>query len=98
MKSLEYSFLHGKFRTNEIYFDEIIPAMDYRLLSSFIDLKTSGTYSEIAQVKVLPGGSTVVVISIYVPSEKERIRSQQTPRVDVFQLFGKDLEILPKGN
>jgi hypothetical protein len=97
LKRLEYSFLHGKCGTNEIYFDEMIPVFGYRLLTSFIDLKTNQTYSETAQVQVYPGTTTVVVVSFYVPAEKERMRSQQAPRINIFQFYGKDLEILPKG-
>ncbi len=94
---LEYSFLHGKCATNEIYFDGMIPAMNYRVLASFMDLKNNQIYSNASEVQVYPGTTTVVILSIYVPSEKQRFQSQQTPRIDVFQLFGKDLEILPKG-
>lgn len=97
LKRLEYSFLHGKCATNEIYFDEIIPAMGYRLIASFIDLKTNLTYSEVAEIQVYPGTTALVVLSFYVPSEKERFRAGQIPRIKVYQLFGKDLEVLPKG-
>lgn len=98
LKRQEYSFLHGKCGTNEIYFDEVIPAgPNYRLLASFMDLKNNQTYSETVEVQVHPGSTTLVILSIYVPSEKERFRTQQAPRINVFQLFGKDLEILPKG-
>jgi hypothetical protein len=96
-KRLEYAFLHGKCSTNEIYFDDMVPAFGYRLLVSFIDLKSNLTYSEVAEVQVYPGTTTVVVLSMFVPSEKERIQSQQTPRINIFQFFGKDLELLPKG-
>jgi len=95
-KGLEYSFLHGKCATNEVYFDETIPAQSYRLITSFLDLKTNETYSQSSQVRVDAGVTTLVVLSIYVPSEKERIRNKETPRIDVFQLFGKGMEILPK--
>jgi hypothetical protein len=96
-KRLEHSYLHGKCATNEVYFDETIPAMTYRLNASFIDLKNNQTYSEAPEVQVHPGTTTIVVISFFVPSEKERIRSRQAPRINVFQLFGKDLNIVPKG-
>ncbi len=96
-KRLEYSFLHGKCATNEVYFDEMIPSMGYHLVTSFVDLKNNQTYSETAEVQVFPGTTTVVVLSFYVPAEKERLRSQQTPRINIFQFFGKDLGILPKG-
>ncbi len=97
LKRLEYSFLHGKCGTNEVYFDEMIPVYGYRLLSSFIDLKTNQTHSDTTQVQVYPGTTTVVVVSFYVPAEKERIRTHQAPRINIFQFYGKDLEILPKG-
>jgi hypothetical protein len=97
LKRLEYSFLHGKCGTNEVYFDEMIPVFGYRLLTSFIDLKTNQTYSDTTQVQVYPGTTTVVVVSFYVPAEKERIRTHQAPRINIFQFHGKDLEILPKG-
>jgi hypothetical protein len=96
-KRLEYSFLHGKCATNEIYFDGMIQPMEYRLLASFIDLRSNLTYSKEADIQVYPGATTVVVLSFYVPSEKERFRAGQTPRINVYQLFGKDLQILPKG-
>lgn len=95
-KGLEYAFLHGKCATNEVYFDEVIPAQSYRLTTSFLDLKTNETYSQSSEVQVDAGVTTLVVLSIYVPSEKERIRNKQNPRIDVFQLFGKGMEILPK--
>jgi hypothetical protein len=94
-KALEYSFLHGKCGTNEIYFDEIIPAQSYRIITSFLDLKNNKTYSESAVVTIYSGSTTVAVLSFYVPSEKERIRNKQIPRIDVFKLFGKGTEILP---
>jgi len=96
-KRLEHSFLHGKFATNEVYLDEMIPAMKYHLNASFIDLKNNQTYSETAEVEVFPGATTIVVLSFFVPSEKERIRSGITPRINVYQLSGKGLEILPRG-
>jgi len=34
---------------------------------------------------------------MYVPTEKERLQSQGTPRINIFQFFGKGLELLPKG-
>ena len=93
---LEYSFLHGKFGTNEIYFDELVPAQEYELLTSFLDLKTNETYSDQAKIQVHPGATTVAVLSFYVPSEKERIRNNQVPGIQIYQLFGKTLEFLPK--
>ncbi|MBP1714999.1 MAG: hypothetical protein H6Q42_3202 [Deltaproteobacteria bacterium] len=93
---LEYSFLHGKFGTNEIYFDELVPAQEYELLTSFLDLKTNETYSDQAKIQVHPGATTVAVLSFYVPSEKERIRNKQVPGIQIYQLFGKTLEFLPK--
>jgi hypothetical protein len=93
---LEYSFLHGKFGTNETYFDEPLPAEEYGLVTSFLDLKTNETYSEGARIQVHPGATTVVVLSYYVPSEKERIRNKQVPGIQIYQLFGKGLEFLPK--
>jgi hypothetical protein len=92
-KRLEYSFLHGKCATNEIYFDEMIPAQSYRLITSFLDLKNNETHSEFSEVQVYSGSTTVVVLSVYVPNEKERMRNRQTPRIDAFQLFGKGTEI-----
>ncbi|MDH4265886.1 MAG: hypothetical protein OEW45_09640 [Deltaproteobacteria bacterium] len=94
-KQLEFSFLHGKCSTNVIYFDEILPAQSYRLITSFLDLKNNDSYSESMEVQVLPGTTTIVVLSVYVPNEKERIRTRQTPRINVFQLWGKGMEALP---
>jgi len=96
-KRLEHSFLHGKFATNEVYFDEMIPAMKYQLNASFIDLKNNQTYSETTEVEVFSGATTIVVLSFFVPSEKERIRSGIPPRINIYQLYGKGLEILPRG-
>jgi len=93
---LEYSFLHGKFGTNEVYFDEPVPAEEYGLATSFLDLKTNETYSEAKKIQVHPGGTTLAVLSFYVPSEKERIRNKQVPEIQIYQLFGKGLEFLPK--
>jgi len=93
---LEYSFLHGRFGTNETYFDEPVPADSYGVVTSFLDLKTNETYSEQAKVQVHPDATTVVVLSFYVPSEKERIRNKQVPGIQIYQLFGKGLEFLPK--
>jgi hypothetical protein len=97
LKRLEYPFLHGKCATNEVYFDDMVPAFGYRLLVSFIDLKSNLYYSDVAEVQVYPGTTTVVVLSMYVPSEKERLQSQGAPRINIFQFFGKGLELLPKG-
>lgn len=96
-KRLEHSFLHGKFATNEVYFDEMIPAMKYQLNASFIDLKNNQTYSETAEVEVFPGSTTIVVLSFFVPSEKERIRSGIHPHIKIYPAYGKGLEILPRG-
>jgi hypothetical protein len=93
---LEYAFLHGKFGTNEVYFDEPVPAEAYGLLTSFLDLKTNETYSEQAAVQVHPDATTVVVLSYYVPSEKERMRNKQVPGIHIYQLLGKGRELLPK--
>jgi TolB-like protein len=93
---LEYSFLHGKFGTNEIYFDEAVPAQAYGLVTSFVDLRTNETYSDLAKIQVHPGATTVAVLSFYMPSEKERIRNKQVPGIQIYQLFGKGLEFLPK--
>ena len=93
---LEYSFLHGRLGTNEIYFDEPVPAKAYRLVTSFLDLKTNQTYSEQGEIQIHPEATTVVVLSYYVPSEKERMRNKQIPGIQVYQLFGKGLEFLPK--
>ena len=95
-KQFEYAFLHGKFSTNQVYFDEALPAQDYPLLMSFLDLKNNESYSEYTRIPVHAGGTTVLVLSFYVPSEKERIQSKQMPRIDIFQLFGKGTEIFPE--
>jgi hypothetical protein len=95
-KQFEYSFLHGKFSTNQVYFDEALPAQDYPLLTSFLDLKNNEGYSEYIKIPVHAGATTVLVLSFYVPSEKERIQSKQMPRIDIFQLFGKGTEIFPE--
>ena len=94
-KKLEYSFLHGKCSTNVIYFDEILPAQNYPLIMSFLDLRNNDFYSESVEVQVEAGTTTIVVLSIYVPNEKERIRNKQTPRINTFQLWGKGMEVLP---
>jgi hypothetical protein len=75
----------------------LIPAMKYRLDASFIDWRNNQTYSETTEVEVYPGTTTVVVLSFFVPSEKERIRSGLTPRINIFNLYGKGLVILPRG-
>lgn len=95
LMQMEYSFLHGKCSTNSVYFDEKLPAQDYRLVTSFLDLKNNETYSEMTEVQVFPGTTTLVILSIYVPSEKERIRTKQYPRINVFQILGKGMEVLP---
>jgi len=91
----EYYFLHGKCATNEIYFDEIVPAQNYHLITSFLDRKNNEPYSELTEVQVHPGATTIMVITFYMPSERERIRNKQVPRIDVFTLFGKGTEVLP---
>ncbi len=96
-KGLEYPLLKGKFATDAVYFDEILPAQKYRLVTSFLDLKTSEPYSEAWDIQVDSGITTVIVVSIYVPAEKERIRSKQVPRIDIFEFFGKGTEITPGG-
>jgi hypothetical protein len=93
-RQLEYFFLHGKCATNETYFDEVIPAQSYHLITSFLDRKNNEPYSELTEVPVYPGATTIVVITFYMPSERERIRNKATPRIDVFTLFGKGIEIL----
>ncbi len=94
-KRLEYFFLHGKCASNEIYFDEIIPAQSYHLITSFLDRKNNEPYSELTEVQVYPGATTIMVITFYMPSERERIRNKRSPRIDVFPLFGKGMEVLP---
>jgi hypothetical protein len=96
-KRLEHAFLHGTCVTNDVYFDEMIPAMKYQISASFIDLRNSQTYSDLTEVEVYPGTTTIVVLSFFVPSEKERIRSGILPRINIFRLYGKGLEILPRG-
>ena len=51
--------------------------------------------AEIAGAKILAGATPIVVLSIYVPSEKDRIRNKQTPRINAYQLWGKGTEVLP---
>ena len=96
-KRLEHYFLHGKFATNEVFFDEMIPAMKYQLNASFIDLKNNQTYSETVEVEVFSGTTTIVVLSFFVPSEKEKIRSGMPPHIKIFPAYGKGFEILPRG-
>jgi len=96
-KRLEHAFLHGKCATDEVYFDEMIPAMRYQLTASFTDLRNGQSYSDLTEVTVYPGTTTIVVLSFFVPSEKERIRSGVLPRINIFHLYGKGLEILPRG-
>jgi len=92
---LEYYFLHGKCGTNETYFDEVVPAQSYHLVTSFLDRKNNESYSELTEVQVYPGATTIMVITFYMPTDRERIRNKQTPRIDVFTLFGKGMEVLP---
>jgi hypothetical protein len=51
----------------------------------------------LTEVEVYSGATTIVVLSFFVPSEKERIRSGILPRINIFYLYGKGLEILPRG-
>lgn len=95
-KQLEYSFLHGKCSTNLVYFDEIMPAQSYRLVITITDPKSYETRSLMKQVTVYPGATTLVVLSFYIPSEKERMRSKQTAQINIFQLWGKGTEIFPE--
>jgi hypothetical protein len=94
-KDLEYLFLHGKFGTNEVFFDDRLPVHQYRVYTSFLDGKANETYSEMSEFQILSDTTTFLVISFYVPSEKERIRSKQSPRVQFFQVFAKGMEIFP---
>jgi hypothetical protein len=71
--------------------------MRYQVSTSFIDFKNNQTYSEMVEVEVYPGATTVVILSFFVPSEKERMRNRTFPRINVYQLNGKGLEILPRG-
>lgn len=95
-KQLAYSFLHGKCSTNLVYFDEIMPAQNYRLITALTDPKSYETRSLVKEVTVYPGATTLVVLSFYIPSEKERIRSKQTGQINTFQIWGKGLEIFPE--
>lgn len=90
----EYAFLHGKCATNEIYFDGLVSAGNYPLITSF---KANEIYAESSELKVYSGTTTIVVISIFVPNEWERILNKQSPRINVFQLFGKGTKIFPGG-
>lgn len=94
---LEYAFLHGKCATNEIYFDGLVSAENYQLITSFLDSKTNEIYAEYRELKVYSGTTTIVVLSIFVPNERERILNKQSPRINVFQLFGKGTKIFPGG-
>jgi len=94
-RQLEYLFLYGKCAANETYFDEVVPAQSYQLITSFLDRKNNEPISELTEVPVYPGVTTIVVITFFMPSERERIRNKETPRIDVFTLFGKGMEILP---
>ncbi len=95
-KHLEYSFLHGKCATNLVFFDELMPAQSYRLLTALVDPKSYETRSLMKEITVYPGVTTLVVLSFYVPSEKEKIRSKQTAQINLFQIWGKGLEIFPE--
>jgi len=94
-EELGYLFLHGKFATNEIYFDDRLPVQNYRITTSFLDSKTNETYSEFTEVQVLSDTTTYLIVTLFVPGEKERIRGKQFPRIQFHQLFGKGTEILP---
>ncbi len=96
-KRLEYPLLNGKFATDAVYFDEILPAQKYRVTTSFLDVKTNQSFAESLDAHVEPGTTTVIVVSIYVPAEKERIRSKQPPRIQTFEFFWKGTEITPGG-
>jgi len=93
----EYAFLHGKCGTNEVYFDEVVSAQEYRLVTSFLDSKNNEIYAESSELTVHPGTTTVVVISIFVPNERERILNKKSPQIKVFQLFGKGTKVFPAG-
>lgn len=95
-KQLAYFILHGKCSTNLVYFDEIIPAQSYRLITALTDPKSYETRSLVKEVTVYPGATTLVVLSFYIPSEKERIRYKQTGEINIFQIWGKGLEIFPE--
>ncbi|MGB9699776.1 MAG: hypothetical protein ACPL5I_10365 [Thermodesulfobacteriota bacterium] len=95
-KQLQYSFLHGKCSTNLVYFDEIMPAQSYRLVTALTDPKSYETRSLVKEVPVYPGVTTLVVLSFYIPSEKERLRSKQTAQINIFQLWGKGMEVFPE--
>ena len=91
---LDYSFLHGKCATNEVYFDEVIPAVGYRLTAAFVDLKNSETYSESKEIPVYAGTTTIVVVSFIMPSRREGTRVNPINRIRVYQIFGKGMDIL----
>lgn len=94
-EELGYLFLHGKFATNEVFFDDRLPVQNYRITTSFLDSKTNETYSELTEVEVFPDTTTYLVISFFVPGEKERIRGRQYPKIQFYPLFGKGTEVLP---
>jgi hypothetical protein len=75
----------------------MIPAMKYQVNASFIDLKNNQTYSDTVEVEVFSGTTTILVLSFFVPSEKERIRSGMPPHIKIFPAYGKGFEILPRG-
>lgn len=95
-KQLEYSFLHGKCATNIVYFDENVPAQNYRLVATLMDAKNYETNARAEEIKVFPRTTTLVVLSFYVPSEKERLRSKQVAQINIFQIWGKGMEIFPE--
>ncbi|MCX5905637.1 MAG: hypothetical protein NTY64_00180 [Deltaproteobacteria bacterium] len=95
LKDVEYSFLHGKCLTNETYFDDEVPVQTYRFLSSFGDPRTNERYSDDTEVQVFADTTTLVIVTFYVPGEKERIRSKQIPRARTYQLFGKGMRVWP---
>lgn len=95
-KEVEYSFLHGKCSTNLVYFDEIVPARSYRLIAALTDPKSYESRSLTEEIQVYPGTTTLVVLSFYIPSEKERIRSKQSAQIKIFQIWGKGLEFFPE--
>jgi myo-inositol catabolism protein IolC len=73
-----------------------MPGQSYRLVITITDPKSYETRSLMKQVTVYPGATTLVVLSFYIPSEKERMRSKQTAQINIFQLWGKGTEIFPE--
>ncbi len=94
-EELKYLFLHGKFATNEVFFDDRLPVQNYRIATSFLDSKTNETYSELTEIAILSDTTTYLIVGFFVPGEKERIRGRQYPKIQFHQLFGKGTEVLP---